>query len=101
MTKCKILSKVFPIILVLLKSSYYQSIIKIKFNLSNKFSFQWASEATDRKLVKSVPSDKATAGEIPVNVLKTSEFFFYLTNCMNEAIRNNKFPDSLKLSHIT
>ena len=27
--------------------------------------------------------------------------FFDLTNCINEAIRNNKFPDSLKLSDIT
>ena len=27
--------------------------------------------------------------------------FFYLINCINEAIRNNKFPDSLKLSDIT
>ena len=28
-------------------------------------------------------------------------FFFDLTNCINEVIRNNKFPDSLKLSDIT
>ena len=27
--------------------------------------------------------------------------FFDLTNCINKAIRNNKFPDSLKLSDIT
>ena len=26
---------------------------------------------------------------------------FDLTNCINEAIRNNKFPDFLKLSYIT
>ena len=49
-----------------------------------------------------MPSGKATAGEIPVNVLKNSEIFFFdLTNCINEAIRNNKFPDSLKLFDIT
>ena len=52
--------------------------------------------------MKSLPSDKATAGDIPVNVLKNSEiYFFNLTNCKNEAIRNNKFPDSLKLFDIT
>ena len=52
--------------------------------------------------MKSLPSDKATAGEIPVNVLKNCEnCFFDLTNCINEAIINNKFPDSLKLSDIT
>ena len=49
--------------------------------------------------MKSLPSDKATAGEIPINVLKNC--FFDLTNCINKAIRNNKFPDSLKLSDIT
>ena len=52
--------------------------------------------------MKSFPSDKTTVGEIPVNVLKNCEnCFFDLTNCINEAIRNNKFPDSLKLSDIT
>ena len=52
--------------------------------------------------MKSLPSDKAAAREIPVNLLKNSEnCFFDLTNCINKAIRNNKFPDSLKLSDIT
>ena len=52
--------------------------------------------------MKSLPSDKAAAGEIPINVLKNCEnCFFDLTNCIKEAIRNNKFPDSLKLSDIT
>ena len=84
--------------------SNHPSIIKIKhkFKLNKKFSFQCVSEATVRKVVKSLPSDKATAGEIPINVLKNCEnCFFDLTNCINEAIRNNKFPDSLKLSDIT
>ena len=62
---------------------------------------QCVSEATVRKVVKNFPSDKATAGEIPVNVVKSEICFFDLTNCINEAIRNNKFPDSLKLSDIT
>ena len=46
--------------------------------------------------MKSLLSDKVTAGEIPINVLKNCEnCFFDLTNCINE------FPDSLKLSDIT
>ena len=84
--------------------SNHPSIIKInhKFKLNKKFSFYCVSEATVRKVVKSLPSDKATAGEIPINVLKNCEnCFFDLTNCINEAIRNNKFPGSLKLSDIT
>ena len=78
--------------------SNHPSIIKIKhkFKLNKKFSFQCVS------VEKSLPSDKATVGEISANVLKNCEnCFFDLTNCINEAIRNNKFPDSLKLSNIT
>ena len=89
---------------IIKRFSNHPSIIKIKhkFKLNKKFSFQCVSEATVRKVVKSLPSDKATAGEIPINVLKNCEnCFFDLTNCINEAIRNNKFPDSLKLSDIT
>ena len=52
--------------------------------------------------MKSLPSDKATAGAIPVNVLKNCEnCFFDLTNFIYEAIKNNKFPDSFKLPDIT
>ena len=43
--------------------------IKQKFKLNKKFSFQCVFVATVWKL----PSDKATTGEIPVNVLKNSE----------------------------
>ena len=80
--------------------SNHPSIIKIKHKskLNKKFSFQCSSEATVRKVVKKLPSDKATAGEILVNILKNC--FFDLTNSINEAIRNNKFPDSLKLFDI-
>ena len=79
--------------------SNHASVIKIKhkFKLNKKFSFQCVSEATVRKVVKSLPSDKATAGEIPVNVLKNSgNCFFDLTNCINEVFRNDKFSRFLK-----
>ena len=76
--------------------------MKQKFKLNKKSSFQCVSEATVRKVVKNLPADKATAGEIPANVLKSREIcFFDLTYCVNEVIRNNKFQDSLKLSDIT
>ena len=36
-----------------------------------------------------------------MKILKECNFsFHFLTNCINEAIKNNKFPDSLKLSNI-
>ena len=41
------------------------------------------------------------SGDIPLNVLRSSEFTFsYLTECINEVLRNSKFPESLKLSNI-
>ena len=51
------------------------SIIKIKqkLKLNKKFSVQCISEATVRKFLRNLLSDEATAGEIPVNVLKNSE----------------------------
>ena len=84
--------------------SNHPSIIKIKhkFKFNKKFSFQYVSKATVTKVVRSLPWDKATAGEIQVKVLKNSEIcFFDLTNCINETIRNNEFTNSLNLSDTT
>ena len=51
--------------------------------------------------MKHIPSDKATAGEILVDILENSEFCFSeLTKCINKAFNENKFPDTLKLSDI-
>ena len=50
---------------------------------------------------KNLPLDKAATGEIPVDILKNSKFYFSeLTKCINNAFNENKFPDSLKLSDI-
>ena len=48
-----------------------------KFKLNKKFSFQCVSEATVRKALKNLPSNKATAGETPIKVLKNSEVCFF------------------------
>ena len=60
--------------------SNHPSIIKIKhkFKLNKKLSFQCDSEATVRKIVKSLPSDKATARKIPVNILKIVKIAFLI-----------------------
>ena len=51
--------------------------------------------------MKNLPSDKAAAGEIPVDILKNSEYCFSeLTKCINKAFNENKFPDTLKLCDI-
>ena len=54
-----------------------------------------------KEVIERFPSNKATAGEIPINILKESGFNFeYLTSYVNEAISSGEFPDSLKLSNI-
>ena len=54
-----------------------------------------------KEVIEWLPSNRATAGEIPIKILKESELTFeYLTSCINEAISSGKFPDSLKLSNI-
>ena len=51
--------------------------------------------------MKNLPSDKATAGEMPVDILKNSEFCYSeLTKCINKAFNKNTFLDTLKLSDI-
>ena len=48
-----------------------------------------------------MPTDKAAAVEIPVNILKNSETsLFELPNWINEVFEKNKFPDCLKLCDI-
>ena len=52
--------------------------------------------------MKNLPSDKVSAGEIPIKILKESTFCFpELTNYINESLTNKKFPDTVKLSDIT
>ena len=46
--------------------------------------------------------NKSSGGEIPIQILKESEFTFgILTNCINKSIETGCFPDSLKAASIT
>ena len=75
--------------------------IKQKVKINRKLFFQSVSEDTVKNVVKNLPSDRVTAGEIPVVILKNSEFWFSeLTKCINKAFNENKFPDTLKLCDI-
>ena len=76
----------------------HPSLIKIN---QAKFSFQQVSVHIVKETIEGIPSSKATAGEIPVKILKESGFTVeYLTPCVNEAILSGKFSNSLKLSNI-
>ena len=88
---------------ILFKFSKHPSILKIKqkVKINRKFSYQSVSEDTVKNVVKNLPSDKAASGEIPVDILKDSEFCFSeLAKCINKAFNENKFLDTLKLSDI-
>ena len=53
--------------------------------------------------LKIYQKNKASGGEIPLNILKQSRFTYeMLTDCINDAIvGENIFPDSLKFADIT
>ena len=74
--------------------------IKLNYKITNKFSFKPVLEQFVKDILKDLSSNKAAGGEIPLKILKEFDFFHFLTNCINEAIKNNKFSDSLKLSNI-
>ena len=70
-------------------------------NNQARFYFQPVSVHTVKEVIEGLPSNKTSAGEIPIKILKESGFTFeYLTSYVNEAISFGKFLDSLKLSNI-
>ena len=88
---------------IIVKFSKHPSILKIKqkVKINRKFSFQSVSKDTVKNFVNNLPSGKAAAVEIPVDILKNSEFCFSeLTKCINKAFNENKFPDTQKPSDI-
>ena len=88
---------------IIVKFPKHPSILKIKQKVktNSKLSFQSVSEDTVKNFVKNLPSNKAAAGEIPSEILENSDFCSSeLRKCINKAFKQNKFPDSLKLSDL-
>ena len=53
-------------------------------------------------IIKNIPNNRAAGGEIPLHILKQSGFTDQmLTDCINAALSQGIFPDSLKLANIT
>ena len=53
-------------------------------------------------VIKNIPSNKASGGDIPIQILKQSGFTYQiLTDCINDAFNKGVFPDSLKIANIT
>ena len=67
----------------------YQCLIKLKQLVNNqaKFSFQPVTVHTVKEVAEGLLSNKATAGEISIKILKQSGFTFeHLISSVNEAI---------------
>ena len=50
--------------------------IKERHKVKENFSFRLATAEEIKVIIKDLPTNKAASGEIPVNVLKKSIFFF-------------------------
>ena len=86
-----------------MKSKTYPSIVKIKkhFKIITSFSFSPTRKNEIVAIIKDLQNNKAAGGEIPLNILKKSNFTFdELTECVNYSLKNGKFPDSLKNANI-
>ena len=71
------------------KIKNHPSIIKIKskYAMQEKFSVKPVTVKEVENIIKSMPNNKASEGEIPLNILKQSRFTYkMLTDCINDAI---------------
>ena len=76
--------------------------IKANFNSVCIFSFQPVCVDDVKTVIQDLKNNKSVGGEIPIQILKESEFTFEtLTNCINKSIETGYFPDSLKEANIT
>ena len=82
----------------------HSSIIKIKerYKVKENFSFRLVTTEEIKAIIRDLPTNKAAGGEIPVNVLKKSNFSFdELTICVNYALINGNFTITLKNANVT
>ena len=53
-------------------------------------------------IIKNIPNNKVARGEIPLHILKQCGFTYeMLIDCINDALSQGIFPDSLKFANIT
>ena len=85
----------------IIKYKSHPSIKKIKSNytIKQKFSFKPVTVKDIENVMKNVPTNKVTGGEIPLNVLKQFTYVM-LRDCVNDCLLKGWFPDSLKLANI-
>ena len=79
----------------IIKYKSHPSIKKIKSNytIKQKFSFKPVTVKDIENVIKNIPTNKVTGGEIPLNVLKQSDFtYVMLRDCKNNSLLKGSFP---------
>ena len=82
------------------KFETHLSIVEIKKHLkiNSTFSFSPTSKDEIVAIIKDPQNNITSGGEIPLYILKKSNFTFdKLTECVNHTLKNGKSPDSLKM----
>ena len=75
---------------------------RANFNSVYIFLFQPVCVDDVKTVTQDLKDNKSVAGEIPIQILKESEFTFeILTNCINKFIETGYFPGSHKEANIT
>ena len=82
------------------KFKTHPSIVKIKkhFKINTTFSFSPTSKDEIVAIIKDLQNNKAAGGEIPLTILKKSNFIFdKLTECENYSLKNGNFLTPLEM----
>ena len=94
-----------PLVNAIRKYENHPSIIKIKSSVETTqlFDFKFVSSDDISKIIISLDPTKRTSGAIPTKIVKLAnkQMCKDLANCINECIKQNKFPNELKIADIT
>ena len=87
------------------KYENHQSIIKIKSSVETTqlFDFDFVNSDNISKIINSLDPTKKTSGAIPTKTVKLAnkQICKDLGNCINDCLKQNKFPNKLKIADIT
>ena len=94
-----------PLVNAIQKYENHPSIIKIRSSVETTqlFDFNFVNSDDISKIINSMDSTKKTSGAIPIKIvtLAIKKICKDLANCINECIKQNKFPNKLKIEDIT
>ena len=94
-----------PLVNAIRKYEKHPSIIKIKSSveITQLFDFNFVTSDDISKIINSMDSTKKTSGAFPIKIVKLAnkKICKHLANCINECIKQNKFPNELKIADIT